>query len=49
MDQVKNVAERRDRYKVDNIAARPDNKVVVDPRLEALYRKAASWHWRAKE
>jgi Lhr-like helicase len=39
MDQVKKVAERRDRYKVDNIAARPP-MVVVDPRLEGMYRKA---------
>ena len=39
MDQVKKVSERRDRYKVDNIAAGP-SLVPVDPRLEAMYRKA---------
>jgi Flp pilus assembly CpaE family ATPase len=39
MDQVKKVAERRDRYKVDNIAAMPA-MVPVDPRLEGMYRKA---------
>ena len=38
MDQVKKVSERRDRYKVDTIAARPT--LSVDPRLEAMYRKA---------
>jgi disease resistance protein RPM1 len=40
MDQVKKVSECRDRYKVDNIAAGP-SLVSVDPRLEAMYRKAA--------
>jgi len=39
MDQVKKVSERRDRYKVDNIAAGP-SLVPIDPRLEAMYRKA---------
>uniref|UniRef100_A0A0D9Y067 AAA+ ATPase domain-containing protein n=1 Tax=Leersia perrieri TaxID=77586 RepID=A0A0D9Y067_9ORYZ len=39
MDQVKKVSERRDRYRVDDIAARP-TVVDVDPRLEAMYRKA---------
>ncbi|CAD6226199.1 unnamed protein product [Miscanthus lutarioriparius] len=38
-DQVKKVAERRDRYKIDNIAARLA-MVAVDPRLEGMYRKA---------
>ncbi|KAG2641106.1 disease resistance protein PIK6-NP-like [Panicum virgatum] len=40
MDQVKKVSERRDRYKVDNIAAGPSLVSDVDPRLEAMYRKA---------
>jgi len=39
MDEVKKVSERRDRYKVDNIAAGP-SLVPIDPRLEAMYRKA---------
>jgi translation initiation factor RLI1 len=39
MDQVKKVSERRSRYIVDDIAARP-TIVDVDPRLEAMYRKA---------
>ncbi|EEC69388.1 hypothetical protein OsI_38528 [Oryza sativa Indica Group] len=39
MDQVKKVSERRDRYIVDDIAARP-TVVDVDSRLEAMYRKA---------
>lgn len=39
MDQVKKVSERRDRYIVDDNAARP-TVVDVDPRLEAMYRKA---------
>uniref|UniRef100_A0A0E0RII3 AAA+ ATPase domain-containing protein n=1 Tax=Oryza rufipogon TaxID=4529 RepID=A0A0E0RII3_ORYRU len=39
MDQVKNVSQRRDRYRVDDVAARP-TVVDVDPRLEAMYRKA---------
>ncbi|RLN33378.1 hypothetical protein C2845_PM03G23890 [Panicum miliaceum] len=39
MDQVKKVSERRDRYKIDNIAAGP-TLLSVDPRLEAMYRKA---------
>lgn len=39
MDQVKNVSKRRDRYRVDDVAARP-TVVDVDPRLEAMYRKA---------
>uniref|UniRef100_A0A0D9Y065 NB-ARC domain-containing protein n=1 Tax=Leersia perrieri TaxID=77586 RepID=A0A0D9Y065_9ORYZ len=38
MDQVKKVSERRDRCRVDDIAARPA-VVDVDPRLEAMYRK----------
>uniref|UniRef100_A0A0E0BTE1 AAA+ ATPase domain-containing protein n=1 Tax=Oryza glumipatula TaxID=40148 RepID=A0A0E0BTE1_9ORYZ len=39
MDQVKKVSERRDRYIVDDNAARP-TVVDVDSRLEAMYRKA---------
>jgi ATP-dependent Lon protease len=49
MEHVKKVAERRDRYKVDNIivisnkvdniAARPA-MAAVDPRLEGMYKKA---------
>uniref|UniRef100_A0A0E0MNE5 AAA+ ATPase domain-containing protein n=1 Tax=Oryza punctata TaxID=4537 RepID=A0A0E0MNE5_ORYPU len=39
MDQVKKVSERRDRCRVDDVAARP-TVVDVDPRLEAMYRKA---------
>jgi len=39
MDKVKKVSERRDRCKVDNFAAGP-SLVSVDPRLEAMYRKA---------
>lgn len=39
MDQVKNVSQHRDRYIVDDVAARP-TVVDVDPRLEAMYRKA---------
>ncbi|EAZ20824.1 hypothetical protein OsJ_36450 [Oryza sativa Japonica Group] len=39
MDQVKKVSERRDRCRVDDIAARP-TVVDVDSRLEAMYRKA---------
>ncbi|KAF8690507.1 hypothetical protein HU200_040865 [Digitaria exilis] len=35
MDQVKKVSERRDRFRVDNIAARPTLE-PVDPRLEGL-------------
>uniref|UniRef100_A0A0E0BTX0 AAA+ ATPase domain-containing protein n=1 Tax=Oryza glumipatula TaxID=40148 RepID=A0A0E0BTX0_9ORYZ len=38
MDQVKKVSERRDRYIVDDNAARP-TVVDVDPRIEAMYRK----------
>ncbi|CAN6213574.1 unnamed protein product [Urochloa humidicola] len=39
MVQVKVISERRGRYNVDGVAARP-NMVTVDPRLEAMYRKA---------
>ncbi|XP_052138642.1 disease resistance protein RGA5-like [Oryza glaberrima] len=39
MDQVKKVSKRRDRYRVNDITARP-TVVDVDPRLEAMYRKA---------
>ncbi|CAD6255644.1 unnamed protein product [Miscanthus lutarioriparius] len=38
-ERVKDVAERRDRYKVDAIAP---TKTSVDPRITALYTKAAS-------
>ncbi|CAL5066339.1 unnamed protein product [Urochloa decumbens] len=39
MVQVKVISERRGRYNVDGVSARP-NVVTVDPRLEAMYRKA---------
>nr|CAB3462707.1 unnamed protein product [Digitaria exilis] len=34
-ERIKELAERRDRYKVDNIA--PAQKILIDPRLKALY------------
>ncbi|CAL5023996.1 unnamed protein product [Urochloa decumbens] len=37
-ERVREVAERRDRYKVDTIT--PANKTLVDPRLKALYTEA---------
>ncbi|KAL6595127.1 hypothetical protein ACP70R_048230 [Stipagrostis hirtigluma subsp. patula] len=39
MNRVKQVSERRKRYKVDDVAARPIT-VTIDPRLEAVFRKA---------
>ncbi|KAF8731822.1 hypothetical protein HU200_015761 [Digitaria exilis] len=40
MHQAEKISQRRDRCKVDNIAARPTLE-PVDPRLEATYRKAS--------
>ncbi|KAG0542219.1 hypothetical protein BDA96_02G084700 [Sorghum bicolor] len=40
MDQLKKVAQRRDRYNVGNIIAAKPDIVPVDPRLEAMYRRA---------
>ncbi|CAN6171376.1 unnamed protein product [Urochloa humidicola] len=37
-ERVKELAERRDRYKVDDAA--PSKKILVDPRLNALYTEA---------
>nr|CAB3480013.1 unnamed protein product [Digitaria exilis] len=37
-DRVQEVADRRDRYKVDSILAR--STATVDPRISALYKKA---------
>jgi uncharacterized protein (UPF0305 family) len=39
LDQVKKVRERYDRYKVDDVAARPIT-ATVDHRLEAMYKEA---------
>ncbi|XP_062197966.1 disease resistance protein PIK6-NP-like isoform X2 [Phragmites australis] len=39
--RIKEVNERRDRYKVDNVAAKPTGPSVDSLRLSALYRKAA--------
>ncbi|CAN6171448.1 unnamed protein product [Urochloa humidicola] len=39
MVEVKVISERRGRYNVDGVAVRP-NTLTVDPRLEAMYRKA---------
>uniref|UniRef100_A0A8I7B4H6 RGH1 n=1 Tax=Hordeum vulgare subsp. vulgare TaxID=112509 RepID=A0A8I7B4H6_HORVV len=37
--QVKKVAERRARYNIDNICARPAAMTRIDPRLGALYKE----------
>ncbi|TVU33343.1 hypothetical protein EJB05_25154, partial [Eragrostis curvula] len=38
MDQVKKVSERRDRYRVDDVAAEL-SAVTIDPRLEYMFKK----------
>ncbi|TVU33395.1 hypothetical protein EJB05_25210, partial [Eragrostis curvula] len=38
MDQVKKVSKRRDRYKVDDVAAKLST-VTIDPRLEYMFKK----------
>uniref|UniRef100_A0ACD6A1X0 Uncharacterized protein n=3 Tax=Avena sativa TaxID=4498 RepID=A0ACD6A1X0_AVESA len=37
--RVKEVADRRDRYRVDSIVANPADTTAVDPRLLALYKE----------
>uniref|UniRef100_A0ACD5Y9H7 Uncharacterized protein n=1 Tax=Avena sativa TaxID=4498 RepID=A0ACD5Y9H7_AVESA len=39
-DRIKDVSERRDRYKVDSVAAKPTGPTVDTLRLSALYKKA---------
>ncbi|KAG2558492.1 hypothetical protein PVAP13_8NG270100 [Panicum virgatum] len=39
--RIKEVSERRDRYKVDNVSVKPVGPSVHSLRLSALYRKAA--------
>ncbi|XP_062211497.1 disease resistance protein RGA5-like [Phragmites australis] len=39
--QLQEVAERRARYKVDDLVARPATAASVDPRISALYTKAS--------
>lgn len=39
--RIREVSERRDRYKVDNVSAKPTGSSVHALRLSALYRKAA--------
>nr|CAB3483281.1 unnamed protein product [Digitaria exilis] len=39
-DRVQEVADRRDRYKLDSVLANTTSTATVDPRISALYKKA---------